>query len=528
MILQCDSKYIILPVNHQAEKRCLKFFENHRLVYDLQIELDFLNPDVEFYLNIERFAGKEIEVVAQPDMALEIKKSDSKYPPEESYTGQYRPGFHFSAQRGWLNDPNGLVYYRGLYHMFYQHNPVGCKWGNMHWGHAVSRDLVRWEEKEIALYPDEMGTMFSGSAIVDTGNVTGLKRNDNDVILLYYTAAGNTDAVLSSLQPFTQCLAYSVDGGNTFEKYSQNPVVPLIEHENRDPKVIYDPVNDIYVMVLYLTGNRFMLLTSSDLLEWRQMQEITLEGDAECPDFYPLPIEDDDKNIKWVFSGASDRYLTGSFDGKRFHMETESKQLQYCKDSYAAQTWSGIPAEEGRRIRIAWNRYDIPSMPYNMSMGFPCEMKLRNFGSETFLCTYPVREMESLYGESFNAQNIRVPPGEKYSRLLTEKLYDITLTISSALKGRFAISLFGMEMYGELAENKLVCLENTAPLESFHGKAELRMLIDVNSIEIFINKGKALMSIGHVQDYTMNTLVFEAFENEIMLMEIKIVALKNI
>lgn len=247
---------------------------------------------MEFYLNVERFAGKEIGLVAEPDIALEIKKSDSKYPLEESYIGKYRSGFHFSSQRGWLNDTSGLVYYKGVYHMFYQHNPVGCKWGNMHWGHAVSRDLVHWEEREIALYPDEMGTMFSRSAIVDTKNVTGLKQNENDVILLYYTAAGNTDSELSRSQPFTQCLAYSVDGGNTFEKYYKNPVVPLIEHENRDPKVVYDPVNDIYVMVLYLAENRYMLLSSSNLLEWKQMHEIILQEDAECPDFYPLPVDD--------------------------------------------------------------------------------------------------------------------------------------------------------------------------------------------------------------------------------------------
>lgn len=528
MKLLCDSKYIVLPVSHQAEKKSLQFSEKGRLVFELKIELDFVNPDVEFYFNIERFAGKVLDLVTEPDMVPDIKKSDSKYPPEESYIGKYRPGFHFSSQRGWLNDPNGLVYYRGLYHMFYQHNPVGCKWGNMHWGHAVSRDLMHWEEREIALYPDEMGTMFSGSAIVDTNNVTGLKRNENDVILLYYTAAGNTDSELSRSQPFTQCLAYSTDGGNTFEKYSGNPVVPWIEHGNRDPKVIYDPVNAIYIMVLYLAENRYMLLTSPNLLEWSRRHEITLQGDAECPDFYPLPVDGDESNIKWVFSGASDRYLVGSFDGKRFHPEPESRKLQYSTDSYAAQTWSGIPSEDGRRIRIAWNRFDIPAMPYNMSMEFPCEMKLETFAGEVFLCAYPVREIEGIYGESFTTRNIRVLPREKYSRLLTEKLYDITLDISCTSKGRFGISLFGIEIHGDPVKNELVCLENSAPLESCGKSIELRILMDVNNLEIFINKGKAFISKGHIQDYDMNRLVFEAFDGEILLREVKIAALKSI
>lgn len=220
--------------------------------------------------------------------------------------------------------------------------------------------------------------------------------------------------------------------------------------------------------------------------------------------------------------------MIGSFDGKRFQPETESKKLQYSHGSYAAQTWSGIPVEDGRRIRIAWNRFDIPSMPYNMSMDFPCEMKLRTFSGEAFLCAYSVREIEGIYGKSFNAQNIRVSPSEKYCRLLTEKLYDIMFDISCVQKGRFRITLYGVEIYGDLRKNKLVCLENTAPLEGFNENVELRMLIDVNNIEIFINKGKAFMSIGHIQDYNMNKLVFEAFDNEILLRRVKIVELKNI
>jgi levanase/fructan beta-fructosidase len=295
---------------------------------------------------------------ARTDINLEIKKSNRKYSCEENYKGKYRPEFHFSSQRGWINDPNGLFYYKDMYHMFFQHNPVGCKWGNMHWGHAVSKDLVHWEEKEIALYPDEMGTMFSGSAIVDTKNATGLKKNENDVILLFYTAAGGTDSELSKSQPFTQCLAYSTDGGNTFEKYPENPIVPFIEPGNRDPKVIYHAESDVYTMVLYLADYRYLLLTSKNLLDWKRIQEISLQDDGECPDFYPLPVDGNMENMKWVLSGASDRYLYGSFDGNKFCSEAEVKRLQYGKlNSYAAQTWSDLSAVDTRRIRIAWNRF---------------------------------------------------------------------------------------------------------------------------------------------------------------------------
>ncbi len=528
MILHCDSKYIILPVNHKAEKRCLKFYENGKLICDLQIELDFIHPDTEFYLNIQRFAGKELTLAAEPELTLEIKKSDSKYPVEESYTGIFRPEFHFSAQRGWLNDPNGLVYYRGVYHMFYQHNPVGCKWGNMHWGHAASRDLVHWEEREPALYPDEMGTMFSGSAIVDNANVTGLKQNENDVILLYYTAAGNTDAELSRSQSFTQCLAYSTDGGSSFQKYPGNPIIPHLEEENRDPKVIYDSEHDIYVMLLYLSGSRYLLLTSHNLLDWKQMHEIRLAGDAECPDFYPLPVDGNQGNIKWILSGASDRYLIGSFDGKRFHPETEEKKLQYSRDSYAAQTWSDIPAEDGRRLRIGWNRGELPTIPFHMSMNFPCEMKLQTFSGKACLCAYPVREIENIYGEGYYDAKVKVTRSQGYSMLLTGKLYDIKLELSGASKGRFGISLFGLELHGDLRNNELICLDDTAPLECFDQSVEIRMLMDVNNLEIFLNKGKAFLSVGHIPDYSNNKFMIEAYEDEIVIEKIKIVALKSI
>lgn len=527
MRLRCDSRYIILPVSHQAEKRSLRFLEMGKLIFELKVGLDFANPEVEFYYNIERFAGKEIELAAEPEIAMEIRKSNAKYPSEEKYNGKHRPGFHFSSQRGWLNDPNGLVYYRGVYHMFYQYNPVGCIWGNMHWGHAVSSDLVHWEEKEPALYPDETGTIFSGSAIADYRNVTGLKQNENDVILLYYTAAGNSDSELSRSRRFAQCLAYSSDGGKTFEKYSKNPVVPFIEHENRDPKVIYDQERDIYVMVLYLAGNRYLLLTSSNLLEWEQMHEIILPEDAECPDFYPLALDDNVNNIKWVFSGASDRYLIGSFDGRSLRPETGTKKLQYSSDSYAAQTWSGISSADDRRIRIAWKRFDMPSMPFNMSMDFPCEMKLKTFDGEAFLCAYPVREIEGIRGTGFHACDVRVSPSEKFSRPLAGRLYDIIFSIPGNSEAGFSIGVFGMKLKGDLAGARLTCCGNSAPLESFGGSIELRLLVDVNGMEIFINKGKAFMSIGHIQDYDMNDLVFETFDREIVLEEINVTELKS-
>jgi len=202
MKLICDSKYLLFPASHHAQSRCVYFRIAGELVYDLVAPLDSFEPDYVFPLNVERFHGKEIDISIEPAMDFQIQKSNQGVSGKDAYSGKYRPLAHFTAKRGWLNDPNGLVFYQGKYLMFYQHNPVACTWENMHWGYAVSCDLIHWEEQEIALYPDETGTMFSGSAIIDEDNVTGLKENENDAILLFYTAAGFPSKA-SEGKPFT-------------------------------------------------------------------------------------------------------------------------------------------------------------------------------------------------------------------------------------------------------------------------------------------------------------------------------------
>jgi sucrose-6-phosphate hydrolase SacC (GH32 family) len=202
--------------------------------------------------------------------------------------------------------------------------------------------------------------------------------------------------------------------------------------------------------------------------------------------------------------------------------------LQYSKDSYAAQTWSDIPEVDGRRVRIAWNRYDIPSMSFNMAMNFPCDMSLRSFRDETFLCAYPVKEIVDLYGESIKEHNIRVTGTKSYSRQLSNKLYDITLMLSGISCGNFHISLFDLVIQCDLTNNKLVCLNNVAPLEYLDTDLELRFLVDVSNIEIFINYGKAIMAIGHIHNYSSDRLMIETSDTEILIKQIKITELKSI
>lgn len=494
--MYCSQKYLVLPVNYKSKVQRLDFFSDSELIYDLEIRLDEEAPDHEYYLDIERFTGREIELRCTCEIVSEFRQSE-KDPHLLKTSGNQadiRPRFHFTAKNGWINDPNGLVFFNGCYHMFYQHNPVGHEWGNMHWGHAVSSDFVHWTEKDIALFPDRMGTIFSGSAIVDTNNVTGLKENHNDVIILFYTAAGGTSE-LSRDREFTQCIAYSTDGGFTFRSYDRNPVINCITPGNRDPKVIRHKKSGKYVMVLYLESNRYALFTSLDLLKWKQTQEIVLEGDTECPDFYQLALDGDPDKSKWIFSGASDRYLTGDFDGERFQPDHKPKILHFGKSSYAAQTWSDIPDEDGRRIRITWNNtVDFPLQAYNKCMTFPCEMSLKSFGGESFLCAYPVKEIESLYTEGLCRSDISVDAGDVLTYDLNGIFQDIVLTIIDPGMAGVTVSVFGIDIICDPLNGKLICRENTAPFALIDGKAELRILTDTSGAEIYINKGMAFLS----------------------------------
>ena len=206
------------------------------------------------------------------------------------YQEKLRPQFHFSPKKGWTNDPNGLVCYKGEYHLFFEHNPFDVKWGNMTWGHAISPDMVHWTQIENALEPDKMGTMFSGSAVVDWDNTAGFQKGEEKTIVLIYTAAGGSNPE-SKGQPFTQCIAYSTDRGRTFTKYAGNPVVPNIVGSNRDPKVTWHAPTRQWILTMFLDGSTYRFLASPDLKKWTMLQDISVPKTSECPDFFEMPVE---------------------------------------------------------------------------------------------------------------------------------------------------------------------------------------------------------------------------------------------
>lgn len=342
LTIKAEKKYLVLPVGKYVDSRKLVLVHDGKTAVDIDLRLDYVNPSEYVCLDISKYRGDELTVEVLQDVIPEDIQSDAP-PVNYSLSRSFRPQVHFTPDYGWINDPNGLLEYtspvtgKKTYHMFYQYNPYDTVWGNMHWGHAVSSDLIRWEHRPIALFPDGFGTMFSGSAVIDRENRSGLKEGEEDVILLFYTAAGGSN-LLSEGKKFTQCLAYSTDGGETFRKYADNPIVPHIAGENRDPKVIWCEEMQRYVMALYLEDSLFQLLVSDDLLHWEKLQDIVIEGEAECPDIYPLYADGDKNNRKWIISGASHRYVVCEYRNYRFNIIQNARPLNYGRYSYAAQT----------------------------------------------------------------------------------------------------------------------------------------------------------------------------------------------
>ncbi|MBR3668283.1 MAG: glycoside hydrolase family 32 protein [Ruminococcus sp.] len=497
MELICDKKYLLLPASFSAQKKRLLFFTGDKLVFDLTVQLDYDDPDYLFPVNIERFKGKTLRTECDHDIEIKLETSDE---PVLDYSGKYRPLVHFTSKRGWLNDPNGLTYQGGKYLMYYQHNPAATTWENMHWGSAESTDLIHWHEKDDVLFPDENGTVFSGSAIVDRNNVSGLKQGANDPILYFYTRAGGTSET-SKGKPFAQYLAYSLDGGNTLIRYPDT-LIEQITDGNRDPKVIYYAPESCYILVLFLEDHEFALFRSEDIFHWTELQRITLPDDAECPDFYPLAADGDKSSIRWIFSAASDRYYIGSFDGRQFRIESPQLRLNWGNGSYAAQSWSDTP--DGRRIRTAFANTVIPGQPFGCCMDIPQEMSLKTVNGELRLCAEPVTEIKKLHLDTKRFENISLSDGEPFKYKVGSRACDAALRANSS-EG-FILSLFGLEIGYDPKEHRLKCGECEAPVLGEDGTVSIRVIFDTVFAEIYADSGSVYMGMTYIADSTLDKL----------------------
>ena len=409
------------------------------------------------------------------------------------YAEPLRPQFHFTARKNWLNDPNGLVFFQDEYHQFFQYNPLGVDGGDFKaWGHAVSPDLVHWRELDIALMPDKLGSIWSGSAVVDRENTSGFQTGAAPPLVAIYTTAGGKLAE-SKGEPFTQSIAYSNDRGRTWTKYAGNPVVRNISKENRDPKVIWHEPSKHWVMALYLTDDRFALLASPDLKEWNKLDEFRIAGSSECPDFFPMPIENEPNATKWIFWSASNTYLIGDFDGKKF-VDQSGPLRDVVGANYAAQTFSDIPAGDGRRIQIAWMRDGrYPGMPFNQQMSFPVVLALRRFRDGLRLTQLPVKELSLLHDRRYAWSGELDASTNPLADLVVDAC-EIRTTIDPADAKTITFTIRGLTLTYDAATHDLSTPKYRCSLPMTDGKVRLVILVDRTSVEVFAQDGRVLLT----------------------------------
>ena len=498
-----DKKYLNLPVKNDAPSRMVNVLIDNKIVREFNINLALHEPDFWVYLEIDNFKGKEgvlhiSELDTKNKEGIDAIYQDNTFPGEDKlYKEKDRPQFHFSSKRGWINDPNGMMYYAVEYHLFYQHNPFGWAWGNMTWGHAISKDLVHWEELGDALHPDGLGVMYSGSGVVDWKNTTGFQIGDEPPLIAIYTNAGDENQ-WSAGKPYTQGIAYSNDKGRTWKKYKGNPVQGHLNHANRDPKVIWWEETNEWVIILYLKDNRMAFFRSPDLKRW-ELQSI-LQSFHECPELFQLPVDGNENNKKWILYGGAGDYSIGNFDGSKFTLEGALIRYNYGNAFYASQTFSDIPKEDGRRIQIGWAQVETPGMPFNQMMNFPVSLTLRSTKEGIRLFANPVREIEKLYKKKHNFNNEKLVPGNNPVSKIKGDLFDISVQFYIGNADKIGFEIRGVPVVYNVKDKTISVKNEIAPCKPKNGEIKLRLLVDRTSIEIFINNGEYYMPVGLIPD----------------------------
>ncbi|MHC4750080.1 MAG: glycoside hydrolase family 32 protein [Planctomycetota bacterium] len=494
-----QKKYLNFPVKNGAKKHLISLIIDDEVVQEFEIGLAPEEPDFWMFADVGAFRGKKAILRVDKYDPTKSKGFDSIYQAytfigaKNLYRERLRPQFHFTSRRGWNNDSNGMVYYDGEYHLFYQHNPYGWRWGNMTWGHAVSKDMIHWTELGDAIHPDHLGTIFSGSAVIDINNTAGFQTGDEKVIVCIYTSAGGTNP-MSKDQPFTQSIAYSNDRGRTWKKYENNPVLGHIQGGNRDPKVIWHKPTDQWAMALYLDDNTMGFFTSKDLKSWEFHSKIKCFH--ECPELFALPVDGDENNSKWILYGGSGDYLIGNFDGRQFNSEAGPVRFHYGNCFYASQTFNNIPSEDGRRIQIAWGRVEMPKMPFNQMMLFPVTLTLRTTEEGPRMFAQPIHEIEKLHKRKLHWENKILKPEENLLSDLSGELFHIRAEFQVDEAQETGFTIRDIPVVYNVRKQELSCQGKTATLKPVDDKIRLELLVDRTSIEIFGNDGRIYMPIG--------------------------------
>lgn len=479
----------------------------------------------------------------------------------EYYRERFRPAYHFTPEINWMNDPNGLVYFDGEYHLFYQHNPLGNEWGHMSWGHAVSKDLLHWEHLPVALR-DEYGVMmFSGSAVVDTFNSSGFAAADRSPLVAIFTG--------HSQDRQTQDLAFSNDLGRTWTKYAGNPVLDVGEKDFRDPKVFwYEPTKRWVMVVSLAVQKRLQFFESTDLKNWTLLSDFGPAGEPnklnwECPDLFELPIEDEPGKTRWVLEadmgngaiagGSGGEYFTGVFDGNKFVADSMTSQwVDFGRDFYAPVSWSNIPESDGRRIWIGWmNNWETclnPTYPWRSAMSIPREVKLRWIDGKLRLCQQPVRELQQLRDKMIEVKD-RSLTSESLSLEFHGQQLEILLEIEPDSATEFGIrvlkrndeqTVVGYDarkgaMYvdrtksGNVSFHPAFAGKHVGPLgRNPQGTIKLQILVDASSVEVFGNSGETVITDLVFPDPNSNGVELFAEGGTCRIVSCKIYELKSV
>lgn len=463
----------------------------------------------------------------------------------------YRPLWHFAPEQNWINDPNGLVYFNGEYHLFYQYHPHGTTWGPMHWGHAVSKDLVRWEELGIALFPDENGTIFSGSAVVDWHNTTGFFPEEPGLVAIFTSHR----EVKGEPAVQTQSLAYSSDNGRTWTKYEGNPVLRSADKADfRDPKVFWHTESRMWMMVL-ASGQTISIYSSPDLKDWTMESEF---GDGlgfhggvwECPDLFHLTIEGTDDS-KWVLfvsvgdspdynEGSRTQYFVGRFDGSVFTPDDEEiRWLDFGRDNYAGVSFSDIPEADGRRIYIAWMsnwRYanHVPSNGWRGSMTAARKLGLKRLegSGEIVIVQHPVEELGTYFTRvAAEAEDLLLADGRKEVLDCALDAFELRLEAEQIEARELGLIIHHNEeqyttIHYSSEENAITLLrEHAGPSDfsdmfakpqrmklqgSASDRLRLRILVDAASVELFLADGSAALTSLVFPDQTCQKITLFA------------------
>jgi levanase/fructan beta-fructosidase len=511
--LETGCKYVLLPVEEKAENANIRIIgmenqctrrPNVRLAVD----------NVDYYVPLEVKDGQLLDIIFHGDRRTtgnmkgfacwkEMKFSDTF---DTTNREKFRPAYHHTPQYGWMNDPNGMFYKDGEWHLYYQYNPYGSLWENMTWGHSVSKDLVHWEALPLAIEADALGTIFSGSCVVDKDNTAGFGKN---TVIAFYTSAGESQ---------TQSMAYSTDGGRTFNKYGKNPVVTFNAPDFRDPKVFWYDGTNRWIMMLAV-GQEMQIWSSANLKDWQKESSFGSEygnhgGVWECPDL--LKIED-----KWVlicninpggpFGGSATQYFVGDFDGHKFTCESMpkvTKWLDYGKDHYATVSFSNAP--DGRTVVLAWMsnwQYanQVPTRQFRSANSIARDLGLFKDGEETYVSVIPSKETLAMRGKKIknptDACEIVVDVKGSMELILSNTKGEQVVMKYDAQKQTFAMN---RKQSGDISFSEAFPIETTAPT---HGALkQLRLFIDHSSIEAFASDGKMAMTNLVFPNEPYNTL----------------------